>query len=236
MNPFPALLTVLLGGVAALDATPVAQTLLSQPLVTATLLGAIWGQWHVALQVGIVLQILAASTLPIGARTPEDYAVGGVAGTGVALALVSREHFLMKNDAAALAGVFAGLLAASFGVPVVRWQRRRNEGLSRWCEAEILRGRERALGDAQLAGIVLAFGAGVAYTALCLGLGVGLLGPVVGRHSLWLARAWAFAQPLWIGLGLAQLLQAFVRRRLTRAAAFGVSMLATWMLLMVGGR
>ena len=55
--------TLLLGGVAVLDATPVAQTLLSQPLVTATLLGALWGEWRVALEVGVVLQILAASTL-----------------------------------------------------------------------------------------------------------------------------------------------------------------------------
>ena len=35
--------TFLLGGIAALDATPVAQTLLSQPLVTSTLLGWWWG-------------------------------------------------------------------------------------------------------------------------------------------------------------------------------------------------
>ena len=62
--------TLLLGGVAVLDATPVAQTLLSQPLVTATLLGALWGEWRVALEVGVVLQILAASTSPIGARLP----------------------------------------------------------------------------------------------------------------------------------------------------------------------
>jgi PTS system mannose-specific IIC component len=228
--------TLLLGGVAALDATPVAQTLLSQPLVTATLLGAVWGEWRVALEVGVVLQILAASTLPIGARTPEDYAVGGVVGAGVALAVASRQHFLMVSDAAALTGVFAGLLAASFGVPVVKWQRRRNEGLSRWCEAEIRGGHESALAAAQRAGVVLAFAAGVGYCAVCLALGVWLLGPLAGHHSLRLARAWALAQPLWIGLGLAQLLQAFVQRRLTRAAAFGVAMLASWMLLMMGGR
>jgi len=39
----PVLWTVLLGGVAAVDGAPFAQTLLSQPLVTATILGAVWG-------------------------------------------------------------------------------------------------------------------------------------------------------------------------------------------------
>ncbi len=35
-------------------------------------------------------------------------------------------------------------------------------------------------------------------------------------------------------LGLAQLLHAFVQRRLTRAAVFAVALLASWLLLMVG--
>jgi len=82
--------TLAVGGLAALDGTPVAQTLASQPLVTATILGALWGDWSTALGVGVVLQILAASTLPIGARTPEDYSVGGVVGAGVALTIAAR--------------------------------------------------------------------------------------------------------------------------------------------------
>ena len=228
--------TLLLGGLAVLDATPFAQTLFSQPLVTATLLGAIWGDMRLALEVGIVLQILAASTLPIGARTPEDYATGGVVGAGVALAVASRQHFLMVADAAALVGVLAGLVTATLGVPLIKWQRRRNEGLSRWCEAELRRGDAGALGAAQRAGVVLAFAVGVGYCAVCLALGAWFLGPLVGRHSLKLARAWALAQPLWIGLGLAQVLQAFVQRRLTRAAAFAIAMLAAWLLLMLAGR
>ena len=227
------LATVLLGGVAVLDATPVAQTMLSQPLVTATLLGALWGEWRVALEVGVVLQLLAASTSPIGARTGEDYASGGVVGVGVALAIVTGRHFLMLDDAAALLGVLAGLVTAVLGVPLIKWQRRRNEGLSRWCEAEVRRGDEGATGAAQRAGVVLAFATGVGYCAVCLALGVWLLGPLAGRHSLRLARAWSLAQPLWIGLGLAYLLQAFIQRRLTRVALYAMAMLGAWLVLMV---
>ena len=101
--------TVLLGGVAALDATPVAQTLLSQPLVTATVLGLMWGDLPTALSVGVVLQILAASTLPVGSRTPEDYATGGVVGTGVALALGAHAPFEYLRQSAMLVGTFAGV-------------------------------------------------------------------------------------------------------------------------------
>ncbi len=233
---FQVLATLLLGGLAALDAVPVAQTLFHQPLVTATILGAVWGDWRVALEVGIVLQILAASTLPIGARTPEDFASGGVVGPAVALAASARLPFTLAQDAAALLGVFAGLVTATLGVALVKWQRRRNEGLSRWCEAEVREGREAALGSAQRAGVVLAFAVGVGWCAACLALGVVGLGPLAARQSLRLARAWALAQPLWLGLGLAQLLLAFVRRRLMRAAVFAAALMAAWILLLLGGR
>jgi len=230
------LVTFLLGGIAALDATPVAQTLLSQPLVTATILGAVWGNLPLALEVGVVLQILAASTLPVGARTPEDYAVGGVVGAGAALGLASQLPFEVSRNASALLGALAGMFAAVLGVPLLKWQRRRNEGLSRWCEHALGHGDERALAAAQAAGVALSFATGVCLTAVLVGLALRVLQGLAAHESLRLARAWGLAQPLWIGLGLAQLLTAFVQRRLTRAALFGVALLAGWLALMVGSQ
>lgn len=231
---FPVLGTLLIGGIAALDATPVAQTLLSQPLVTSTVLGALWGEWQLALEVGVVLQILAASTLPIGARTPEDYALGGVIGTSVALAAAGPHPYQMQREASALVGVFAGMLAATAGVSLIKWQRRRNEGLSRWCEAELRAGHEGALGSAHAAAIALAFAIGVGGTAIGLGIGVPAGRALIANQSIPLSHAWILAQPLWIGYGLAQLLNAFVQRRLARAAAFAAALVGAWLTLMLG--
>jgi mannose/fructose/N-acetylgalactosamine-specific phosphotransferase system component IIC len=230
----PVVLTALLGGVAALDATPVAQTLLSQPLVTASVLGWLWGDWHTALAVGVVLQILAASTLPIGARTPEDYATGGVVGAGLALALAPHGAPQPWREAAQLAGVFAGMLAAAGGVPLIKWQRRRNEGLARWCESELHAGRERAPAIASAAGASMAFGLGVAYCAVWIAAGALLLRQLVEGESLRLSGAWTLAQPLWLGFGFAQLLNAFVQRRLTRAGVFAAAMVGAWLTLVMG--
>lgn len=228
------LLTLLLGGIAALDATPVAQTLLSQPLVTGSLLAFVWGDWRTALEVAVVLQVLAATTSPVGSRTPEDYATGGVIGVGTALALASARPFAFTQDACAMVGVMVGLLAATLGVRVLKWQRRTNEGLSRWCEERLRAGDTAALGNAHRAAVVLAFAAGVAYCAACLGAAVWGLNDFVGAESLKLSHAWRLAQPLWLGIGLAQALHAFVQRRLTRVAVFGAALIAAWLVLIVG--
>ena len=227
------LLTVTVGGLAALDATPIAQTLLSQPLVTATVLGAVWGDWRTALEVGVVLQILAASTLPVGSRTPEDYAVGGVVGAGTALMLAHRAPVEHMREAAALAGCVAGMLAATSGVPLLKWQRRCNEGLARWCEVEIRAGREQALGVAHAAAISLSFAVGLASCAAWLGI-ASLAAPTVEGFSLRLAGAWTLLRPAWLGFGFAQLVHAFVQRRLVRTAVFGAALMGAWLALVIG--
>jgi mannose/fructose/N-acetylgalactosamine-specific phosphotransferase system component IIC len=225
--------TFLTGGIAALDATPVAQTLASQPLVTATVLGALWGDWSTALAVGTVLQILAASTLPIGARTPEDYAVGGVVGTGIALFLAAHAPFEHVRQASSLVGVLAGLTAATLSVPAIRWQRRLNEGLARWCESSLRSGHESALAQAQGAAVALAFAVGLATCVVWLLL-ANVAAPWVEQESLRLAGAWHLMQPLWLGFGLAQLLHAFVQRRLERAGIFAAALVAAWLVIVAG--
>ena len=229
----PLLGTFIASGLAALDATPVAQTLASQPLVTATLLGLLWGDWATALAVGTVLQILAASTLPIGARTPEDYAIGGVVGTGVALFLAAHAPFEHMRQASSLVGVMVGFGAASLSVPVIRWQRRLNEGLARWCEASLRSGNESALGQAQWAAVALAFALGLATCVAWFAL-ANWGSAFVERESLRLAGAWHLLQPLWLGFGLAQLLHAFVQKRLERAGIFAAALVAAWLVIVAG--
>jgi mannose/fructose/N-acetylgalactosamine-specific phosphotransferase system component IIC len=229
------LATILLGGVVALDATPLAQTLLSQPLVTGTLLGWWWGDMPTALSTAIVLQIFAASTQPVGARTPEDYAVGGVVGTGLALALSAPQSFEFARQSSILFGVIGGMLTAVLAARATRWQRRRNEALSRWCEERLRAGADHALGQAHVAALVLAFGVGLLLTAVAMGVGLTAFSGLVQSDSLRLSRAWRLAQPLLIGVGLAQLLHLFVERRLLRAALFGAALIGTWLVLMLGG-
>jgi len=138
------------------------------------------------------------------------------------------------RDAAQLVGVFVGMLAATTGIPLLKWQRRRNEGLSRWCEAELAAGHEGALARASAAGVAMAFAIGVASCAAWIALGTLPLRAFVEHESLRLSHGWTLAQPLWLGFGLAQLLNAFIQRKLTRAAVFGAAMVGAWLTLVMG--
>jgi hypothetical protein len=152
----------------------------------------------------------------------------------VALALGGNAAYTLERDACALVGVLCGALASIGGVPLLKWQRRKNEGLSRWCEERVREGDAAALTRAHRAAVVLSFAVGVAYCAVCLGAATWALGPLVRREWLRLAHAWDVAQPLWFGVGLAQLLHAFIQRRVARAALFGIALIATWLALLVG--
>jgi len=67
-----------------------------------------------------------------------------------------------------------------------------------------------------------------------LAVGVAGLAHIASSESLWLARAWRLAEPLWLGLGLAQILHAFVQRRLARISVFGAALIVAWLANVVG--
>ncbi len=115
-------------------------------------------------------------------------------GAGTALLIATRAPYEHVRQAASLVGVMTGLLAATAGVPLVRWQRRHNEGLARWCEASLRAGNEHALAQAQWAAVSLAFAVGLAACAAWLGL-ANWGAPLAERESLRLAGAWHLLQP-----------------------------------------
>lgn len=63
----------LVGGGLALDGTSFGQTMVSRPLVAATVTGALAGSPAAGVTIGLVLEALQLSVLPVGAsRTPES--------------------------------------------------------------------------------------------------------------------------------------------------------------------
>lgn len=71
---------VVLGGLTGLDTVSFPQAMISRPLVSATLAGAIGGNPVAGLTTGAVLELMAIDTLPFGASRYPDWGVAGVVG------------------------------------------------------------------------------------------------------------------------------------------------------------
>lgn len=110
------------GGLVGLDATSFAQTMISRPLVAATLTGAIAGRPAEALLLGTILELFALVILPVGAaRYPES----GTAAVAASAAYLSATPLL--SPAVLLLAVLFALLWEHVGGATVILARRFNE-------------------------------------------------------------------------------------------------------------
>jgi len=111
----------LMGGLLAVDDRAGWQSLLAQPVFAAVLVGAIAGDIHSALAVGLILELIWLSILPMrGVRRP-DHIVGAVVGAGTASLLVEltvdpRVSFLVAVSV--LVGLIAGEIAGKITSPL----------------------------------------------------------------------------------------------------------------------
>ena len=81
----------LVGGLLALDTTAVLQILISQPLISCTILGWLSNEISFGLHVGLLLQLIWLSQLPVGAARIPAGNLGSI--TGVIMALHFKPVF-----------------------------------------------------------------------------------------------------------------------------------------------
>ena len=155
---------VLLAAVAGTDTVSFGQTMVSRPLVAASLGGALAGAPGAGLAVGVVLELFALETLPVGAsRYPEWGSASVVAG-----ALAAE---LAGHPAALPLTALVGLVTALAGGWTMIRLRRLNARWAHGRAAALERGSYPDVVGLQLSGLVadLARGALVALVALLVG-------------------------------------------------------------------
>ncbi len=144
-------LVALLGGLAGLDMVSFPQAMISRPIVAATLGGAIVGAPMPGLLVGVVLEMIALDTLPVGAsRYPEWGSASVVAGA------TYGTHASAPDGALALALIGALVVAWVGGLSMVRL-RERNAAVAARQQAALEAGSRGAVVDLQLGGLVADF-------------------------------------------------------------------------------
>ncbi|MEE9269123.1 MAG: PTS sugar transporter subunit IIC [Candidatus Krumholzibacteria bacterium] len=119
MSPF--IVLSLIAGVLAIDDRAGWQSLAAQPVFAGLVVGIVTGEVHAALTVGLLLEFIWLSILPMrGLRRPDQIA-GAIVGCGTAglvMHFTGDPRLLFIVAAGTLAGLVAGELAARLSAPL----------------------------------------------------------------------------------------------------------------------
>lgn len=205
MNP------VLLSVIAALimlDKYAIAEVGISQPIVSALILGWLFGNVHEALMVGAIFQLIFLSGLSIGREIPPDGQLAGLVGVGAFFLLLPRHNPATALFVCLELGLVASLIGSAFDIYV----RQLNERLYH----HFMRQRAR-LAACHFAGLATAFG-----RVLILGMvfyGVASLATVPIEIP---AAYVGHATTVGVALGLANGMFLFFRRKTLVPAMIGL--------------
>jgi mannose/fructose/N-acetylgalactosamine-specific phosphotransferase system component IIC len=164
----------LLGGVLGLDVVSFPQAMISRPIVAATLAGAFVGQPVDGLLIGVVLELIALDTLPLGASLYPEW--GSASVVGGALFAAHSAH----PPGAMAVSVLATLAVAWVGGWTMVRLRRQNARWARHRRDALAAGSRDAVVGLQLLGLTADFFRASLFTALAYAILAPVAGAAVG--------------------------------------------------------
>ncbi len=211
----------ILGGLLVLDTTAVLQILVSQPLVSGTLLGWILGDIALGLRLGILLQLLWLNQLPVGgAKVPE-----GNLGAVVAVILV----FMVKDGLTVypnmiIVSVILYALAVSFlGVKLVTAIRNQNIFFLDKAVKGLEAGNVAILGRMTFLALIVHFVFIVAAVFVSVWVGRELLHLILPRLPLQWEQVARYVEFAIMGSGVGLTLNLFKEKRIRLSILLGMA-------------
>uniref|UniRef100_A0A7C4TDX0 PTS sugar transporter subunit IIC n=1 Tax=candidate division WOR-3 bacterium TaxID=2052148 RepID=A0A7C4TDX0_UNCW3 len=148
------LLLTILGALILLDKYAIGEFGISQPIITGTILGAIFGDIKTGIFLGSAFQLIFLAGLPIGRDIPPDGQGGGLVGCGAYFILLNSN----PQKTALLISLILGLCASLYGTILEIWVRQQNEKLFH----RFMRNEKNLIG-CHLLGIVNSFLRGIIF-------------------------------------------------------------------------
>jgi mannose/fructose/N-acetylgalactosamine-specific phosphotransferase system component IIC len=114
----------LVGSLLVLDTTVAFQFLISQPLIACTLLGWFLGDIQLGVQVGMYLQLLWLSSMPVGAAIVPE---GNLAAIVIAALVIRYNNNYENFNTLLICGLFYGIVVSYLGGEIVVLFRKANQ-------------------------------------------------------------------------------------------------------------
>lgn len=209
-----------IGGIAAMDTTAGPQWMISRPLVTGVVLGALLGDVRLGVLFGTLLELIWIGVIPVGGSKLLDINEAGVVATATAVHLVHR-YGMSRPDAVLWTLLYVPLIGL-VGFKLTVMVRKGNGYLVHRATEAAHRGRLSWISFYHLCGAGLSFGRGIMLSIGGAILGTALIPRITVLFSPldeWVLKATTFAL---FGLGAAALLSFFRLRPLILYLLIGV--------------
>ena len=219
------LILSLFSGLLGLDATAALQVMVCRPLVVGGAVGWMLGDPALGLAIGSLVEMLWIGGVPVGALVPPDGTQAATVAAAVAIVLGHNSRFPGAGDAAAALGVIAALAVGVLGARAEIFQRRLTGLLVRRAERAVDEGSLRDLRGVIFGALGLAWLHGFAVCAVCLAVGLPVLGLLLTALPAEAIRALHLSFWLIWLLGLAMVADHFWERRALKQAGLALLVL-----------
>ena len=177
----------LIGGVVSMDATSGPQVMVSEPLVSCTLLGLLFGAPQTGILLGVLFQLLWLDYMPLGAVRFTDHNMAAFIAT--ASLLKAWSAYGVGEDAlraGIIPAVLFGVLVGYLGLQATGYIWRRNDRVGDELVRKIQDGGTPGVAAAHLAGIGVFFLKGALMTLLFVPAGAVVCGLVSRLPAAWI--------------------------------------------------
>lgn len=208
----------LVGSLLVLDTTVAFQFLISQPLIACTLLGWFLGDIQLGVQIGMYLQLLWLSSMPVGAAIVPE---GNLAAIVIAALVIRYNHNYDNFNIILICGILYGIVVSYVGGELVVIFRKANQYLLQKVLALARMGKLNVLNVINYLGLIFH------YTLMFILITLAMyLGDILFKYVLYLPVEWdvyfKYAVMSLIGIGAGLVLSIFKEKKLKLLIATGL--------------
>jgi mannose/fructose/N-acetylgalactosamine-specific phosphotransferase system component IIC len=201
------LLACFCGAIISLDDIPCWQIMISQPLIAASLIGLILGDFQVGIFMGVLFQLLWIGKFPIGGVLRPDAATASISATAMIIIAQKGTDVPLSFFPAVLGGLIFGIIGAKLDVQL----RRFNSRLSEKADFFLQRKQEEKLTKLNLWGIGLFWLKNFLYLLVSISIGTLIISKLALRIPQ--PNSHFFLQQGLLLLGLTVIISIFISRK-----------------------
>ena len=212
MDYFPALIIIsLIGGIVSVDTTAGWQIMISQPIVSCTVIGLIFGQPDVGITLGIILGLPWLINVPSGGTHGSESNLGGVVAAGLSAFFVSQ-HTNFKYIIIVITIIYS-LGIGMAGTYLVNIARNFNLNLSHVADRAIEKADFNKIAYLNFYGVFSMFFIGILLCGAGFSLGVVLLEPLIRFIHPNFEQAFQIAKYGILGVGFGAVATLFINKK-----------------------